>query len=78
MLVVDKWKSILRYLGIKREHLDSLIKAGFVIELGSGALLISDRVVHNRIRRDRYTEGRHSSELESIQILPTGRYFKAS
>ena len=74
--VVDKWKSILRYLGVKREHLDALIKSGFIIELDSGALLISDWLLHNKIRRDRYIEGRHSSELESIQVLPTGRYFK--
>ena len=74
--VVDKWKSILRYLRIKREHLDSLIDAGYVIELDSGAMLISDWHIHNKIRRDRYVEGQHSHELDAIQLLPTGRYFK--
>lgn len=73
---VDKWKSILRYLRIKREHLDSLIDAGYVIELDSGALLISDWLIHNRIRHDRYVEGQHSLELATLQLLPTGRYFK--
>ena len=75
--VVDKWKSILRYLRIKREHLDSLIDAGYVVELESGTLLISDWLIHNKIRRDRYIEGQHSSELGTLQLLPTGRYIKA-
>ena len=75
--VVDKWKSILRYLRIKREHLDSLIDAGYVVELESGALLISDWLIHNKIRQDRYIEGQHSNELGTLQLLPTGRYIKA-
>ncbi len=74
--VVDKWKTVLRYLRIKREHLDSLIDAGYVIELDSGALLISDWLIHNKIRQDRYVEGRHSLELDTLQLLPTGRYIK--
>ena len=75
--IVDKWKSILRYLRVKTEHLTSLIMAGYVIELENGALLISDWLIHNSIRRDRYVMGQYKSELDSIQILPTGRYFKA-
>ena len=75
--IVDKWKSILRYLRIKREHLDSLIDAGYVIELESGALLIADWLVHNRIRQDRYIEGQHYGELDALQLLPNGRYIKA-
>ena len=72
--VVDKWKSILRYLRIKREHLDSLIESGYVIELNSGALLISDWHIHNKIRRDRYVEGQYNSELAALKLLPSGRY----
>ena len=71
---VDKWKSILRYLRIKREHLDSLIESGYVIELNSGALLISDWHIHNKIRRDRYVEGQYNSELATLKLLPSGRY----
>lgn len=74
--VVDNWKSILRYLRIKREHLDALIRAGLVIELESGALLVSDWLIHNKIRKDRYYEGQHSLEVDALKILPTGRYFK--
>ena len=76
--IVDKWKTILRYLRAKREHLDELINAGFIIELDSGALLISDWLLHNRIRQDRYVESRHNIELDTVRLLPTGRYFKDS
>ena len=74
--IVDMWKSLLRYLTVKRVHLDSLIDAGYVIELDSGALLISDWLLHNTIRRDRYTESRYKSDLSTVQLLPNGRYFK--
>ncbi len=76
--IVDMWKNVLRYLRIKQEHLDSLIKAEYVIMLDSGALLISDWLLHNKIKSDRYTESRYKSELKSLQVLPSGRYFKAS
>ena len=74
--IVDKWKSVLRYLRVKREHLDSLIDAGYVIALDCGALLISDWLIHNKIRQDRYTQGRYSYDLDALQILPNGRYTK--
>ena len=54
--IVDMWKNVLRYLRIKQEHLDSLIKAEYVIMLDSGALLISDWLLHNKIKSDRYKE----------------------
>ena len=76
--VVDKWKSVLRYLRIRREHLEALISAGLVIELDSGAMLISDWLIHNKIRSDRYCKGQHSLELDALQLLPTGRYSKGS
>ncbi len=74
--VVDKWKNTLRYLKVKSEHLDSLLDAGYVIMLDSGAILISDWLIHNRIRNDRYIEGTYSDELATLQVSPTGRYFK--
>ena len=74
--VVDKWKTISRYLRVKREHLDSLVKLGYVIELGDDLLLISDWLVHNKIRKDRYVPSQYSNKLASIKILPTGRYIK--
>ena len=75
--IVDKWKSILRYLRVKQTHLDSLIDAGLVIILPSGLLVISDWLVHNRIRQDRYVASPYRDELELLQLQPNGRYIKA-
>ena len=74
---VDMWKNILRCMRAKRIHLDSLIEAGYVIEIGEDLLLISDWLLHNKIRSDRYVVGRYKNELDTIQLLPTGRYIKA-
>ena len=74
--IVDKWKTVLRYLRVKKEHLDSLINAGFIIELECGALLISDWLIHNKIRKDRYTPSRYLDELESTETTAAGRYIK--
>ena len=74
--IVDKWKTVLRYLRVKKEHLDSLINAGFIIELECGALLISDWLIHNKIRKDRYTPSRYLDELESMETTAAGRYIK--
>ena len=75
--IVDKWKTILRSTRTKREHLDALIDSGYVLMLDDGSVLISDWLIHNRIRRDRYTESRHSTQLDSVYVSGTGRYFKA-
>ena len=74
--VVDKWKAILRYLRVKQNHLDSLINAGYIIELECGALLIADWLIHNKIRKDRYTPSKYLDELESMEITIAGRYIK--
>ena len=75
---VDKWKSVLRSLKIKRAVLDSLIGAGYVLEFSSGVLLIADWTRHNKIRADRFTESAYASLLETLDVLENGRYIKAS
>ena len=76
MHFVDKWKTVLRYLRVKKDHLDSLINAGYIIELECGALLIADWLIHNKIRKDRYTPSKYLDELESMEITIAGRYIK--
>ena len=73
---MDKRKSFPRWYEVKREQPDSLIKADYVIESLSGALLISDRLLHNRIRSDRHAPGHHKEELGTVRVLPNGRYSK--
>ena len=74
---VGMWKTLLRCLSIKSTHLTSLIEAGYVIILNDDVLLISDWNLHNKIRRDRYSEGHYRSLLDSVRIHSNGRYTKA-
>ena len=74
---VDKWKSILRYLGVKRGMLDFLINAGYVIVFGEDVLLIADWRRHNTIRLDRYSKSSYIHLLNTLDVLPNGRYIKA-
>ena len=75
---LDKWKSILRYLRIKSNMLDELIRTGYVIELGEEVILISDWRRHNTIRLDRYAKSSYNDLLDTLDKYPNGRYFKAS
>ena len=75
---VDMWKSLLRYLKTRRQNLDALVDSGYVILFDDGVLLISDWLTHNKIRLDRYTEGRYSDKLDTLITQPNGRYIKAS
>lgn len=74
---VDKWKSILRYLKIKRVMLDELIRVRYVIEFGGEVLLISDWRRHNTIKLDRYAKSSYNFLLDTLERHPNGRYFKA-
>ena len=74
---VDMWKSLLRCLSIRAEHLNSLIDAGYVIKLDEDALLIADWNLHNKIRRDRYCEGHYKDRLKTVVMQANGRYIKA-
>ena len=76
--IVDKWKSLLRYLSLRTSHLQALIDLDLVMILDSGVLLITDWLTHNRIRQDRYVPGRYKNELDTLGVHKNGRYFKAS
>ena len=74
---VDKWKSILRYLRVKKLMMECLINAGFILKFPDDVLLISDWNRHNRVRQDRYTKGPHKELLDTLHVLPNGRYINA-
>ncbi len=76
--IVDKWKSLLRYLRIRHSHLQPLINTEFVIVLDGDLLLISDWQRHNKIRFDKYNEGQYKDRLEALETHKNGRYFKPS
>ena len=73
---VDKWKSILRYLKVKRTMLDMLIDTEYVIEFCDDVLLISDWRRHNTIKLDRYAKSSYNYLLDTLDRYPNGRYFK--
>ena len=73
---VDKWKSILRYLKVKRTMLDMLIDTEYVIEFYDDVLLISDWRRHNTIKLDRYAKSSYNYLLDTLDRYPNGRYFK--
>lgn len=75
---VDMWKTLARCLGIRQLHIESLIKEGYVIIFDDNLLLISDWLIHNKIRLDRYSEGRYKDRLKTVVRQPNGRYIKAS
>ena len=74
---VDMWKSLLRCLSVRAEHLNSLINAGYVIMLDDNVLLIADWNIHNNIRRDRYCQGQYKNMLDKVVLQSNGRYIKA-
>ena len=75
---VGMWKSLLRCLSVRHVHLTSLVSAGYVIIFDDDVLLISDWLSHNKIRLDRYSEGRYKDRLDTLVMQPNGRYIKAS
>ena len=73
---VDKWKSILRYLKVKRGMLDCLITSGYILEFNDEVLLIADWRRHNTIKLDRYSASAYKHLLDTLDRYPNGRYFK--
>ncbi len=75
---VDKWKSIIRYLKIKRCMLDLLIEKEYLLIFPDDVLLISDWRRHNTIKLDRYAKSPYHQLLDTLDRYPNGRYFKPS
>ncbi len=74
---VDMWKSILRYLSIRRTALQELEDAGYVIVFGDEVLFISDWYLHNRVSQDRYIKSPYKDRLDTLVLQENGRYSKA-
>ena len=74
---VDMWKGIIRYLGVRYTHFQSLVDLGYVILFDDDVLLISDWRIHNNISLKRYSAGRYKDRINTLLIHKDGRYFKA-
>ena len=58
------------------EHIEELIKTGFLIRFESGILLIRHWNIHNQIKKDRYTPTMHINELEQVIQIDKVYYLK--
>lgn len=67
--LLGKPQAIARFLGISKTNLDVLIERGYVISFDSGVIAITHWLLHNKIRRDRYTETRFVKEISSLRIV---------
>ncbi len=74
--MVGNPRRVIRSLGIAKKHYDTLIEEGYIIEFPSKVIAISDWLIHNQIRRDRYTPTRYLDEFQTLKTEPGSRYIK--
>ena len=61
-------KALLRMYGYDAEVLDTLISKGFIIQFGSGIIVIRHWPLENRVKRDRYTPTVHQKEFQMLSV----------
>ena len=64
--VVDNWKSIVRIMKARKEHLDALCEKKYLLHLPNDTLYITHWRGHNQIRSDRYIPGLYKDELTQL------------
>ncbi len=74
--LLGKPNSIVRFLGIPKKYLTILAERGYILCFDSGVIAITHWLLHNKIRRDRYTETRFIKEISSLRIIRNS-YIKA-
>lgn len=76
--VVDRAKTIVGRMRVKKKALLELIDTGYIMELESSLYVITHWHQHNSIKKDRYVEGEYKSKIVGLQISENGRFFKGS
>ena len=76
--VVDRAKTIVGRMAIKKKVIYELIEGGYIIELEEGLYAITHWHQHNSIKKDRYVEGEYKSKIMGLLISENGRFFKGS
>lgn len=61
-------KALLRMYGYDASVLNTLIETGFVLQFGSGIIVIRHWPLENRVKRDRYTPTVHQKELQMLSV----------
>lgn len=71
---IDNVTKTIRICGVKRDALEDLVNAGFLIRFESGLYVITHWWVNNQIRGDRYTPTKHTAEKEMLMRGEDGGY----
>lgn len=71
---VDSPKKIQRMIGATQGDFETLMNKGFVIPFDSGVCVIKHWLMHNSIRKDRYTPTAYQEEKSSLYQKDNGAY----
>lgn len=71
-------RGIMKLLGSSEDDLKVLVAKRFLLEFGSGVIVIKHWFIHNTIRRDRYKSTRYLEEKSSLRIKENGAYTEYS
>ncbi len=67
-------RKLARSVGAKAEDISALADAGFIIQFDSGVVAISHWLIHNTVRKDRYTRSVHFNERNQICVQDDDKY----
>lgn len=71
---IDNVTKIIRICGVKRDALEDLVNAGFLIRFENGLHVVTHWWVNNQMRRDRYTPTKHMAEKGMLMRGENGEY----
>lgn len=66
---------ITRAIGATKKDLEALISARFLLAFPSGRVVIKHWLIHNAIRKDRYTPSTYTEERAAIKVKPENRAY---
>lgn len=71
---VDCARSTARKFGIAASHVDDLIGAAFLIDLGDGVMAVKHWLINNSIRKDRYKPTKYLDKRDLLYVKDNGAY----
>ena len=71
---VSSPRRIIKNIDAEPEDLQRLIDCGLVIKFDSGIIVITDWLINNDLKNDRYKTTTFTAEADQLEILPNKRY----
>ena len=65
---------VINSIGVTQENLDELINSEYVYSFDDGVLVIRDWLIHNTIRKDRYTKTFYQEDFRKLKINENKQY----